>query len=280
MKILNINNKDYQLKVINTEEGLRNNPQAIELLNRLATESEIDLAKKLHGKGIVLKHLHKPNELWQVNDEWLSNSFSNEANRTVFVVEDEGRPIHATIITINDPSARNKNKVSDEVGTYIYVTHAVTEEEFKGKGVFSAVFNKINTMYLNPKRETAQPIHYSISVSNAEAVRLSDQEELNFIMNLPTYTGMWQKRLTDNQIQIRFQDKVTNEQEGRERLPVKDYLNNGSLDESKIDLLIKEKKPEAEREGKFVRGMFEEGREARTYAQAVSDRKQNFVRTI
>jgi hypothetical protein len=266
----------FYLKRITTEKEMRENPQAIELLNRLATESEIDLQKRLSPRGFSLRTLHKPSELWQVSEGWLKSSFETEANRTVFVVEDEkGKVAHCTILTINDPEVRKKNRVSDSVGTYIYITHAVTQEEYKGCGLFSKVFDKINTMFLNPKRDLPLPIHYTISVSNAPVVRLSDEEEFDFVMNLPTYAGMWQKRLFDNQVQVRFQDLETGVQEGRERLPLSNFLISKNFDEIKMSDFVKEKRPEAKVEGKFVRGMFLEGRETKTYAQRVEYRKSN-----
>jgi hypothetical protein len=273
MKKITIKNKEYALKIVETEQDLRNNPLTIDLLNRLATEAEIDLAKKLWGEGIALEKLHAPEELWQINEKWISEAFSGKAGRMLFILEDNNKPVHATIITVNDPEARKKNKVDGSVGTYIYVTHAVTEEAFKGKGLFSGIMDKITTMMLNPKRDVKHPIHYSISVSNAPAVRLSDNEELNYIMNLPAYTGMWQKRFEDNKLQVRFQDLKTGAQEGRERLPLDKFLNEKQLDESLVDKLIKEKKPEAKGEGKFVRGLFAEGQDNRSHAEAVSARK-------
>jgi hypothetical protein len=77
MKIqkISIKNQNYNLKIVENEHDLRNNPLAIELLNRLATESEIDLAKKLWSQGIALETLHAPEELWQINEKWISEAF-------------------------------------------------------------------------------------------------------------------------------------------------------------------------------------------------------------
>lgn len=270
----NINDQDYYLKILKTESEVRNNPKVIDLLNRLATESEIDLNKRIKEKGGKVIVLHKPTELWQVSEKWLTESFETEANRAVFVIEDKtGYPLHVTIALINDPLSRSKNKVMPSVGTYIYVTHAVTQEEWKGKGLFGLMLDKINTMYLNPKRKMELPIDYSISVSVAPSVYEEDQKKINHVMNLPAYSKMWKDRFTENKVQIRFQHKETGLQEGRNRINLEELMTSSGFDEQKMSDIIETHEPIADSEKKFVRGAFMEGKEPRNYLEAKHFRK-------
>lgn len=141
------NGEQFYLKIVNTEETMREQVQLIDLLNRLATESEIDLDKNLRGRGEHLKTLHKPSQLWQISDEWLATSFGNESNRNVFIIEnEEGRPVSTTIALINCPHYRETMKVAEDVGTFVYITHVITEEQFKGSGLFSLTLNKMMTI--------------------------------------------------------------------------------------------------------------------------------------
>lgn len=271
------NGQQFYLKIVNKESTMREQVELIEMLNRLATESEIDLDKNLRMRGEHLKTLHKPNELWQVSDEWLSTSFENESNRNVFILEDEeGHPISATIALINCPHYRETMKVSDEVGTFVYITHVITREDFKSNGLFSLTLNKMMTMLSNPKRELPTPIDYSISVSAAKAERDSDGEEMTYIMNLPRYARMWQNRFENNQLQLRFQSLESAKlQEGRDRLHIENFLDGDEfLDEKKVSDLVESRAEEAAKEGKWVRGLFLEGRQTKSHAEAVEFKRR------
>lgn len=253
--------REYSLRVIQTEQEMRDSPLVIEMLNRLATESESDLDKRLRLRGESLKTLHKPKELWQVSEDWLKTSF--KGTRFVFVAEEKGIPVCAVIGLVNDPEIRDKMKAPQ--GSFVYITHAITQEQEKGKGWFGLVLNKIMTSLSNPKRELELPLTYSISVSAASA--LSKEGEMTYVMNLPLYAQMWQSRFTENKLQLRFQDlECASKQEGRERFDLIDFLNHGLLDEFKVSELIESKKPEAAQEGKWVRGLFLEG-QSRSYVE-------------
>ena len=266
------NGQQFFLKIVNKEKTMREQIELIEMLNKLATESEIDLDKNLRMRGEHLKTLHKTSELWQVSEEWLSTSFENESNRNVFIIEDEeGRPISATIASINCPRYREAMKVSEDVGTFVYITHVITRGDFKSCGCFSLTLNKIMTMLSNPKRELPAPIYYSISVSAAKAERESDGEEITYIMNLPRYAKMWQNRFENNQLQPRFQSlESAKVQEGRERVHLENFLDKEKKnDEKKVSDFVESHNEEATREGKWVRGLFLEGRQNKSYAEAV-----------
>lgn len=269
--------EQFYLKIVNTEQTMREQVELISMLNRLATESEIDLDKQLRTRGEHLKTLHEPHQLWQISEEWLATSFENESNRNVFIIESEaGKPISATIALINCPHYREAMRVAEDVGTFVYITHVITDENFKGNGLFSLTLNKMMTMLSNPKRNLPTPIDYSISVSAAEAVRESDSEEITYIMNLPRYARMWQNRFEDNKLQLRYQSFESSKlQEGRERLPVDPFLDDkNNLDEKAVSDLVKSRAPEANSEGKWVRGLFLEGRQTKSHEEAVNFKRK------
>ena len=267
--------QDFFLKVATSAKTLCESKGAVDLLTELATASERELEKELVKRGEHLVKLHEKEELWTPTPLWLATSFENESNRTAFIIENEKSEACCIVIAlINCPHAREKMKVSDEVGTFIYLTHCVSKEEMRGTGMLSLVVNKINSMIKNPKRELPEPIDYSISVSLAPAINEATGELTNYVMNLPRYARMWQNRFESNKLQHRFQKDPSN-QEGRERLPLTDFLDSrGDLDEKKLSEEIERKKPEAAAESKIVRGMFLEGRHVESYFQSVIRRRE------
>ena len=196
----------FYLRIITKESTFRKYPQVTELLNKLATDSEMDLNKNLmEHRGEKLITVHRPDELWQVSEEWLKSSFETSQNRTVFVVEDEeGNALSTSIMMIDSEIDRKKMRVPDDIGTFVYLGQAVTREDFKGFGLLSATINKTMTMLKNPKREedVIEPVAYSISVSVAKSVKIEgdNKEVFNHVMNLPLYTGMWQRRFEKNNL--------------------------------------------------------------------------------
>jgi len=230
----NSRGEQYFLRIITTEATFRENPKVAEMLNRLATESEIDLAKEIAPRGERLKKMHKPEELWRATDSWISTAFGTPQNRTVFVIEDSKRnPISTSIMLIDSAEDRKKMRVSPGVGTFVYVTHAVTSEEWKGKGLFSLTLNKAISMLSNPKRNLPLPIDYSISVSAATALK-ADGSEINYVMNLPRYARMWSNRFEQNKLQVRLQSVKDGAQEGTTRHALVDFENKEKLKEESI----------------------------------------------
>lgn len=95
-------------------------------------------------------------------------------------------------------------------------------------------------------------------------------------MNLPRYATMWQNRFEENKLQLRYQSlESAKMQEGRERVAIEPFLDGKNLDEKKVSDLVESRAEEASSEGKFVRGLFLEGRQTKSYAEAV-----NFKRII
>jgi hypothetical protein len=239
-------NKDeiFTIRTLDTCEEMLANPQALNALNRLMFECEQDSNKRFH-----LKNLHTKEELGNVinfNEDWAKKTF--DGKQIVFLVESEGNLACTILLRINDEAKRNALKVPESVGTFVYVSDVITEENYKGKGVFSCTFDKIITSIANQKRAFVEPIVYSISMTAAEV--LKDNKTLTYPMNLEIYSKIWEKRFFDNKIQVRLQSN-DGVQEGAERFKTTDL--------KKVSEILDSYKEKALSQEKFVRGVYLEG---------------------
>ena len=178
-------------------------------------------------------------------------------------------------MSINDPQQRIDLQVPEEVGTFVYVDRLSTSERYQGQSVFSSGFDKVLTMLSNPKRELPGPFSYSVSMTSVAAIR-ADGSEVNYVMNLPRYSQMWQERFTENQLQNRwhyFDVDSQYYQVGRARAPLQDFLAQGKINESAVDALIKDQEIEAKSEGKDVRGVYLEGTTSPDYLEIKGKRR-------
>lgn len=235
----------FSIRTIDTAKEMIENPQALDALNRLMFECEQDCNKKFE-----LKNLHTKEELKKVidfNEEWARKTF--DGKQVVFLVENEDNLACTILLRINDEAKRKALKVPDSVGTFVYVGDVITEEKYKGTGIFSCAFDKILTSIANQKRKFAEPIVYSISMTAAEI--LKNGESLTYPMNLEIYSKMWQKRFTENKIQVRLQN-TSGFQEGTERFEITDL--------KRVSDILNIHKESAALQEKFVRGAYLEGK--------------------
>jgi hypothetical protein len=79
---------------------------------------------------------------------------------------------------------------------------------------------------------------------------------------------MWQDRLINNKLQLRFQDlDDANNQYGKEIFDLEDFLIDKKIDKAKVSELVESKKEEASKENQFVRGFYLIGDQPRTYIE-------------
>ena len=83
------NSDNFLLRIITEKETLLKNQQVINLLNRLMFECEQDLKNNIARNFETLKEEHKPEEMWQVSNEWIEDNFVKHDNRAIFVVENK-----------------------------------------------------------------------------------------------------------------------------------------------------------------------------------------------
>lgn len=181
------------------------------------------------------------------NEDWARKTF--DGKQVVILVENEDKLACTILLRINDEAKREALKVPKLVGTFVYVGDVITEQGYKGKGIFGCAFDKILTSIANQKRGFAEPVVYSISMTAAEI--LKDGESLTYPMNLEVYSKIWEKRFAENKIQVRLQNQ-SGFQEGTERFEITDL--------KKVSNILNFHKESAALQRKFVRGAYLEGK--------------------
>lgn len=258
--------EDFYLRVVTSAEEMRKCVKASELLGTIKYESELQLQEEIKKSEQKLKTDPQKPTKEQMN-EWaekgLPSSFADESkNQTAFILENEAAET-ATIIllTINDPKKCKDLDVSENIGTFVYVGDIQTAEEFRGKNLLSASFDKVLTMLSNPKRKLPRPLEFSISMTSTTAIKEEDNSEVEYVRNLPRYTEMWLNRFLNNDLQNRWQyrDENGHHQIGLNRMSLDEYLENGKINEKEISGLMQSQAEKAKGENKQVRGLYLEG---------------------
>lgn len=254
---------DFTIRSVSTAEEAKANPRALEMLDNLQIECQNDTHKRLQQTGAAVKTLQDKayySSLITFNEAWADRTFNG--NQHLFLVEDKDNLACVILINLNDK--REALKVSEDVGTFVYVGDVITAEEYKNCRLFSTAFDKVITALSNPKRNLPTPIVYSISVSAIEVIR--NDVTYNHVMNLDRYTNMWHDRFTNNMFQIRLQELGgLRRQEGIDRVPAE-------YSEEYVSSLIDSFKSMAAEQGKKVRGIYLEG-ESKDYFENKEQRK-------
>jgi hypothetical protein len=183
--LLSYAGQKFYLKAVTSKEEMAANPDAMEKLAFVVYEAQIDLNKELQGKGRRIQNLppaptregikasqaHFP-EAFNGGAQF-DNPVNRNANRTVFIVENEEGKIASLVhLTINDAVMRQRLSVPADVGTFVFVDDAITVEEYKGKGLLSSALNHVVTLL---EAKTASPFEYCISM---RAAMEAEAEEL------------------------------------------------------------------------------------------------------
>ena len=98
-------------------------------------------------------------------------------------------------------------------------------------------------------------------------------DNFNYVMNLPIYTHMWNKRFSENTLQPRYQDIITKKQEGKERFDLSGFIEKRRLNENTVDKLVEDHESKAVKDNKWVRGMYLNGNHTMTHEESVNFRK-------
>lgn len=261
------NGKQFNFAIIETENELRQNQDVIDLLDKLAIQAFEDHNKKLEADGGKVINMPKKENLWRPNDNWIKSAFGTEENRKIFVIKDEDdKAVQVSIALFDDKNSRKKIGINENIGTFIYITSIITSNEYKGQGFLGQMFNKILTYAENPKRNYQKPIQFATSVTQTACE--TKLGIINDVINLDIYSAMWQDRLINNKLQVRFQDLDNpNNQYGKEIFDLKDFLIDKKIDKLKVSELVESKKDEASKQNQFVRGFYLIGDQPRTYIE-------------
>lgn len=155
--------------------------------------------------------------------------------------------------------------INENIGTFVYITSIITSDEYKGQGFLGQMFNKILTYAENPKRNYPKPIQFATSITQTACE--TKLGIINDVINLDIYSAMWQDRLINNKLQVRFQDLDNpNNQYGKEIFDLEDFINESKkIDKIKVSDIVESKKEEASKQNQFVRGFFLIGEQPKNY---------------
>lgn len=261
------NNETFSIIVIENKKDLKDNQDVIDLLDKLAIEAFEDHNKKLEAEGGKVINMPAKENLWKPSNEWISNAFKEGENRKIFAIKNSKNEAVQTVIALFDNKTnRERINIDNNVGTFIYLTSIVTSEKYKGQGFLGQMFNKILTYAENPKRNYQKPIQFATSITQTACE--TKLGTINDVINLDIYSAMWQDRLINNKLQVRFQDlDNANNQYGKEIFDLKDFLIDKKIDKLKVSELVESKKDEASKQNQFVRGFYLIGDQPRTYIE-------------
>ena len=140
------NNETFSIIVIENEKDLRANRDVINLLDKLAIEAFEDYNKKLEKEGGKIINMPEKKNLWKPSDEWISNAFKEGENRKIFAIKNsKNEAVQSVVALFDNKTNRERIKIDNNVGTFIYLTSIVTSKKYKGQGFLGQMFNKILT---------------------------------------------------------------------------------------------------------------------------------------
>lgn len=211
---------------INTPEQLRNRPDIIDMLNRLAIESEEALDSNLRRVGSRLKSRLTQEQTWQVTETFIDSL--EDGKTTILVAEENGRAV-ALLGFI-----KNKEDIADRLGienNYIMFFKALTEREYRGTGIFKELLTHAMQGLENPLVIGC--------VSNKKAIT-DEGVEFDHVMNLDMYGSMMSKLFPDPKLQVRSQSPL-GRQYGHEKFDLKQFIEGRSVNQDAVQRIINER---------------------------------------
>ncbi len=303
-----IGDEDFYLSIVTSSQEARKHPEAIIAISHINEDALAEQQKKIdqEGKSRVMTGINfapdfDKDAVFDLATGYLVKSMNYYGSNQIMLVLENGdqKFVGMMLMNINQEWQRTNYKVSDEIKTFIFFDSIAMSEEYRGKGLFSAGFDKFMTMMVNPKRKGLEaPFQFTVSIMAANALE-ADGSEFNYALNLPAYAKMWNDRFTENSLQNRWNDHPKGPKKYAnfihpEHLPLESFTEDRAdgqfrIDEDKVDEALKEQKEIAKEttamsaEDKIpsctdVRGFFLSGRiqnEAKPIAEeAISDQEK------
>lgn len=222
---------------INTPDQLKQRPDIIERLNRLAMESEEALDTNLKRGGARLKTRLSREQTWQVTESFIDSMADGKT--TILVAEEGGKP-QALIGFI-----KNREDIAERLGienNYIMFFKALTERECRGTGIFKELL-------AYAMKDQQDPLVIGC-VSNKKAIT-DEGVEFDHVMNLDMYASMMLKLYPDSKIQVRSQSPM-GRQYGHEKFDLKDFIENRTVNQSAVQRIINERDDDKRQIGFYV----------------------------
>lgn len=222
---------------INTPDQLKQRPDIIERLNRLAMESEEALDTNLKRGGARLKTRLSREQTWQVTESFIDSMADGKT--TILVAEEGGKP-QALIGFI-----KNREDIAERLGienNYIMFFKALTERECRGAGIFKELL-------AYAMKDQQDPLVIGC-VSNKKAIT-DEGVEFDHVMNLDMYASMMLKLYPDSKLQVRSQSPM-GRQYGHEKFDLKDFIENRTVNQSAVQRIINERDDDKRQIGFYV----------------------------
>lgn len=222
---------------INTPDQLRQRPDIIDMLNRLAIESEEALDTNLRRGGARLKARLSREQTWQVTESFIDSMADGKT--TILVAEEGGRP-QALIGFI-----KNREDIAERLGienNYIMFFKALTEREHRGAGIFKELL-------AYAMKDQLDPLVIGC-VSNKKAIT-DEGVEFDHVMNLDMYASMMLKLFPDSKLQVRSQSPM-GRQYGHEKFDLKDFIENRTVNQSAVQRIINERDDDKRQIGFYI----------------------------
>lgn len=241
-------------------EEMENEPDLRYLLGPIERRSVEKVKKQNPGKTVISTVPERTNEekynATTKAFQAMMDNFDQDDNAAIVAVENEaGQPVSAMKIYIDNQQKRIDMKVDPTIGTFVFLDYVGTANHYEGQSFFADGFDEVLTMINDPERKLPQPLQFSVSMVG---VTIKDQDkETKYVMNSDLYASMWQKYFLNTELQNRWKLPA---EIGLGKMPLAQFLReDGSLNQEKIDSLIKDQEVHAQRNGAAVRGLYFNG---------------------
>jgi len=236
----------YYYKTICSVETLRENPQVIEALNRLAIESEEDLSLSLQAKGQRLKNPLTYENSWKVDEKWLDTF--EETSKSIALVEDtNGKLIALTAFMVNDEATRVNLGIDED---YIIFIKALTDKAYRNTGVITSLLGEV-------MKEVKD--HLCVGCVSIKTAINEEGEEFDYVMNLPRYAQMFKKTFENNKLQVRCESPMGT-QRGEEKIELDSIIESGSINQQTLSTIITSQRAQALAGDKKLVGFYIHGK--------------------
>jgi hypothetical protein len=200
---------------IKTPEQLRARPDIIEMLNRLAIESEEALDNNLRRSGSrLLKRLTRE-QSWQVNESFIDSM--SDGKTSIIVSEKDGVPVAVLGYIENKQEIAERLRIENN---FVMFFKALTEESHRSAGIFKQLLQ-----YSLRDKPDSLVIG---CVSNKKAIT-DEGVVFDHVMNLDIYANMMLRLFPESKLQVRYQSP-NGRQYGKEKFDLKEILTRENKD--------------------------------------------------
>jgi len=206
----------FYLRVCTSLEAIQKCASGIALEFFVTYGADLSVREDVRKIGEDLRYEPKPYTLEELNeclDKKLPSFFAADnpknSGRTIFFLENaEGRPVCSMWSHVNNAPYKEALHLGNPDENFFYVGSAYTDcaEKYRGKGLFSAMFDQI--ILSLPSEETRT--RYVICMMNYQTVKRDEAQGDTFhnhVAQHDKYGEMWKKRFEEGSIQMQLRER-------------------------------------------------------------------------